>query len=181
MPITFAAATPRLRNSARRRNNVSSGKVSALLCVLRVTSAIPAVKVFRSLKSPRDEKMPPKSIRRRQTSQDSGLVIVWEFRVDSRKQRAFERAYGPDGDWARFFQTGRGYVGTELIHDSQHSDRYLTLDYWESSKHYEAFKRRNRQMYEMIDERCEALTTNEVEVGKFSHLRGIAASRKPKA
>src|ERR1700761_4196572 len=120
---------------------------SELFSAFFAFSATSAIKVFRSLKSPRDEKVPPKSIRRKQTSQDSGFVIVWEFRVDSRKQRAFERAYGPDGDWARFFQTGRGYVGTELIHDSQHSDRYLTLDYWKSSKYYEAFKKRNRQMY----------------------------------
>ena len=29
----------------------------------------------------------------------------------------FERVYGPEGDWAQFFRTGRGYVGTELLRD----------------------------------------------------------------
>jgi quinol monooxygenase YgiN len=119
-----------------------------------------------------------KTIRRRQVSRTPGFVIVWEFRINSRKRHAFELAYGPDGEWAMFFQKGAGYLGTELVQDSQEPDRYITLDHWKSRKHYEIFKRQNRKMYEIIDEKCEALTTKEVEIGKFFRRIVSTVSRK---
>jgi heme-degrading monooxygenase HmoA len=98
----------------------------------------------------------------------SDFVIVWEFHIRTAKRRAFERAYGPDGDWATFFRTGKGFLGTELIRDEDNADRYLTLDFWKSRKLYEQFKHQNREMYESIDEKNKSLTTRESEVGQFS-------------
>ena len=116
-------------------------------------------------------------IARNQIEQESTFVIVWEFRINSRKRRAFERAYGPGGEWAKFFRKGKGYIATELVRDSQQPDRYITLDYWKSREHYEIFKRQNRKMYEMIDARCEALTTQEHEIGQFTR-RGTRRALK---
>ena len=121
-----------------------------------------------------------KPIRRRQAASRSGFVIIWEFRINSRTRRAFERAYGPDGDWATFFRGGKGYLGTDLIHDAQQPDRYLTMDYWKSRTSYETFKKHNRKMYEIIDQIYEALTTKEVEFGKFSRPIASTASSKSK-
>ena len=98
----------------------------------------------------------------------SGFVIVWEFRIRTAKRRAFEFAYGPNGEWGTFFRKGRGFLGTELIRDAHNASRYVTLDFWKSRKHYEAFKKQNREMYQLIDERCKSLTTQESEVGQFS-------------
>jgi heme-degrading monooxygenase HmoA len=106
--------------------------------------------------------------RQTQIESQAGFVIVWEFRVHLIKRRAFERSYGSEGDWAKFFRTGRGYLGTELLRDWQQPDRYITLDYWKSRRHYETFKKQNRKTYQLIDERCEALTTRESEIGQFS-------------
>lgn len=118
--------------------------------------------------------------RRNQIEPQATFVIIWEFRINPRKRRAFERAYGRDGGWARFFETGKGYLGTDLIRDARESNRYLTLDYWKSRASYERFRKQNRKMYEIIDARCEALTTQEVEIGKFFHRRAGAASSKSK-
>jgi heme-degrading monooxygenase HmoA len=117
---------------------------------------------------------------RSQIERQSAFVIIWEFHVNARKRRAFERAYGPDGDWAKFFREGKGYLGTELIQDTQQPDRYLTMDYWNSRANYETFKKQNRKMYEIIDQKCEALTTKEVEIGKFFRRRASVASRNSK-
>jgi len=95
-------------------------------------------------------------------------VVVWEFRIRATKRRAFERAYGPDGEWATFFRKGKGFLGTELIRDAHDATRYLTLDSWKSRKDYERFKSENREMYQLIDQRCESLTTRESEIGQFS-------------
>ena len=56
-----------------------------------------------------------------------------------REPEEFERVYGPDGDWAQFFRTGRGYIGTELLHDVEEPERFLVIDRWESIDAYNAF------------------------------------------
>jgi heme-degrading monooxygenase HmoA len=146
----------------------------AFLCVLGVTSAFSAVKVFLSPER-KGRKLPT---RRTQIESKPSFVIVWEFRIQSTKRRAFERAYGPEGDWAKFFRKAKAYFGTELIQDTQQRDRYLTIDYWESRKHYEDFKKQNRSMYQLIDVRCEALTSAEFEIGQFNRRASKTAKLK---
>jgi hypothetical protein len=160
----------------RAGNDDLNGKSVEFLCALYVTSALKSLKAQN-----RQGRNVPTPNHRGQTERHSAFVIIWEFRINPRKRRAFRLAYGPDGEWARFFRKGEGYLGTELICDSHEPVRYITLDYWKSRKHYEIFKKQNRKMYEIIDQRCEALTTKEVEIGMFS--RGIVstASRKPKS
>jgi heme-degrading monooxygenase HmoA len=112
--------------------------------------------------------VPIKPSSRSHAGTKAGFVVIWEFRVTPRKRRGFERAYGPDGDWATFFRKGKGFLGTELIRDEDNAGRYLTLDFWKSRKDYERFKRQNRKIYQLIDQRCESLTANESEIGQFS-------------
>ena len=69
-------------------------------------------------------------------------VIALVFRYDVRDPEAFERVYGPDGEWARSSGRERGYVGTELLRDVEEPDRYLVVDRWESIDAYNAFRRR---------------------------------------
>jgi heme-degrading monooxygenase HmoA len=98
---------------------------------------------------------------------ETSFVIVWEFYVRSSKRRAFERAYGPDGDWANFFRTGTGYIRTDLVRDRNSPDRYLTLDYWKSRGHYEKFRKKNQKTYLARDHECETLTSKETRIGEF--------------
>jgi len=35
-------------------------------------------------------------------------VIALVFRYEARDPEEFERAYGPEGEWAHFFRQGRG-------------------------------------------------------------------------
>ena len=79
-------------------------------------------------------------------------MIALVFRYDVREPEAFERAYGPEGDWAQFFRQGRGYIGTELLHDAEEDDRYLVIDRWESADAYNAFVAAHREEYmERVD------------------------------
>lgn len=95
------------------------------------------------------------------------FTAVWEFHPRSDKRHAFEKAYGPNGDWARFFRRGRGYIGTELIRDPNVAGRYVTLDFWTSRLAYQKFRRQNLAAYKALDKRCEALTQSEKFVGNF--------------
>lgn len=92
-------------------------------------------------------------------------VLVWEFGPAPGREAEFERAYGPEGDWARFFQRDPGYLGTELLRGS--GGRYLTLDRWRTRAAFEAFKKREAAEYAAIDRRMEALTSHEASLGSF--------------
>jgi heme-degrading monooxygenase HmoA len=92
-------------------------------------------------------------------------VIVWKYQVAADQRAAFEAAYGNDGVWARFFQRGSGYRGTELL--GNESGAYLTIDRWESQADCVAFRASHGAEYERIDADCAALTLEESLVGAF--------------
>jgi ribosomal-protein-alanine N-acetyltransferase len=98
------------------------------------------------------------------------FTAVWEFRVKPGKQRAFEKAYGPEGDWVQLFRRSEDYLGTELIRDRDLRLRYVTLDHWSSRQAYLRFQKENRPAYHALDAECEALTTREKRIGEFDRF-----------
>ena len=97
-----------------------------------------------------------------------GYAYVWEFRVRPDKVAEFERAYGPDGDWARLFRRAAGYLDTMLLKDSVNEHRYLTIDRWRSEDDYQEFRRRYGAQYGELDRRCGGLTVQERSLGTFN-------------
>jgi heme-degrading monooxygenase HmoA len=77
------------------------------------------------------------------------LVFSYEVVGDAAE---FERFYGTEGEWAEFFRQGRGYIGTELLHDVEAPTRYLVIDRWESADAYNTFVAAHREDYmERVD------------------------------
>ena len=97
-------------------------------------------------------------------------VVLWRFRPLKNREREFERAYGPSGEWARLFQHGEGYLGTELLQSSDDPGEYLVLDRWVSRAPYEAFRARFGSEYRQLDRRLEELTEEETPLGSFETL-----------
>lgn len=119
-----------------------------------------------------------------------GFAVVWEFRVKPGKERRFEQAYGPDGEWVQLFGRSKGYLGTELMRDRDLRFRYMTFDRWSSRQAYLRFKKQNLEAYRKIDAKGEALTTREKLIGEFdtpwdssklarslSHGQGVGGAR----
>src|SRR5690242_9734229 len=109
------------------------------------------------------------------------FTAVWEFRVNGGKRRAFEKAYAPDGNWAKLFRRAEGYIRTELIRDRETALRYVTLDFWTSRLEYQNFKKQNLAAYKALDKRCNSLTESERLIGEFEkfvppNLRQVAAA-----
>lgn len=94
-------------------------------------------------------------------------VIVWEYEVRVDAAAAFERLYGADGGWAALFRRHPGYLGTELLHDAQASQRYLTLDRWRTQAEYETCLAAARADYAALDAEGDALTLREQCLGRF--------------
>jgi heme-degrading monooxygenase HmoA len=97
-------------------------------------------------------------------------LIIWEFQIKQGRKLEFEHCYGPSGPWAKLFQQGQGYLGTELLHDAVNSTRYLTIDTWASKEAYESFRSKWDEAYQRLDEQGESLTEQETEIGFFHHL-----------
>lgn len=95
------------------------------------------------------------------------FIVIWQFTVKSGYLASFERAYGPDGDWARLFRSCAGYVRTELLRDAESPNQFLTLDYWRLPDDYVRGMASLAPAYQELDERCAGWTDHEQRVGNF--------------
>jgi heme-degrading monooxygenase HmoA len=97
-------------------------------------------------------------------------VIALVFRYEVRDPESFERAYGPEGDWAQFFRRGRGYIGTELLRDVEEAERYLVIDRWESAEAYNAFLAENDDEYMRRADESRFHYLQELRFGTFENV-----------
>jgi hypothetical protein len=97
------------------------------------------------------------------------IAILWSYEVRPEASRAFERAYGPEGDWALLFRRSGSYLGTELLRGPGGS--WLTIDRWRSRAGRDAFMAANREDYEALDRACGPWTTEERELGIWNSRR----------
>lgn len=97
-----------------------------------------------------------------------GIAIVWRFAALPGREGAFEKAYGPRGDWARLFAEGDGFLGTTLYRDADGG--YLTIDRWARAGDFERFREAHRARYDALDRACETLTASEAPVGSFTEV-----------
>jgi len=94
-------------------------------------------------------------------------MYAWEYRVERARLDAFLEAYGETGTWATLFRTAPGYLRTELHRDRRDPSRFVTLDYWESESAWRRFREERAREFEALDARCEELTLDEREIGRF--------------
>jgi heme-degrading monooxygenase HmoA len=96
------------------------------------------------------------------------FVAVFLYEVEPATAQAFEAAYGSRGDWARFFEHGEGYAGTELWR-APGSDvhRYLAIDHWQSEDAYEAFLYAHADEYRRRSASAARLYISERALGRY--------------
>ena len=97
-------------------------------------------------------------------------VIIWEYHVKAERSAKFERIYSASGAWTELFRKVEGYQSTELLHDPNDPFHYITVDRWDSSKHYELFLSRWKTEYAALDARCEGLTEKESILGRWESV-----------
>jgi len=97
-------------------------------------------------------------------------VIIWEYHVKAERAVEFEKIYASDGEWADLFTKEDGYLGTELLCDSNEPLHYMTIDRWVSSDTYHSFRARWQAEYKVLDEHCQNLTDREVFLGALSPI-----------
>jgi len=97
-------------------------------------------------------------------------VIIWEYQVKTDRTADFEQIYHSNGAWAELFIKSVGFLGTELVHDLNHAQRYITIDRWVSSRAYETFLAQWHDEYEVLDVYCKGLTEQEALLGKWESV-----------
>jgi heme-degrading monooxygenase HmoA len=97
-------------------------------------------------------------------------VIALIFTYEATDPTAFEGVYGPDGDWATFFATGKGFVGTELVRDVEAPGRYVVVDRWETREAYNEFVAANRDEYMRRVDETAFHYTQELRLGTFESV-----------
>jgi heme-degrading monooxygenase HmoA len=92
------------------------------------------------------------------------FAAVFLYEVDTDAHDAFHSVYGPEGEWARFFAPGEGYLGTELLRSGE---RYLLIDRWTSRSAYEAYLAAHADEYARRNADAQRLWRHEEDVGRF--------------
>lgn len=95
------------------------------------------------------------------------FAYVWAYIVKHEYQNAFEKAYGPDGDWVLLFKKSNNYIATELHRDIHTPNRFITIDYWTSKEAFDNFRKEFNKEFNSLDNRFEALTLTENHIGDF--------------
>jgi len=98
------------------------------------------------------------------------MQIVWEFVVGDGSIEEFLAAYGPEGNWAKLFERGEGFMGTKLLRSDQERNTFLTIDRWRDSASYKEFRRRFAAEYAELDARFRPLTLSETRIGSFEEF-----------
>ena len=93
------------------------------------------------------------------------IAIVWEFIVKEEAVSAFQRAYGPDGEWAALFRQHPGYEGTTLLQDTTVRERFLTIDRWQNESLFDQMHHTSHREYSRLDAMFGELTVSERRVG----------------
>jgi len=98
-------------------------------------------------------------------------TYIWVFQVHAEHVESFRQHYDVGGAWTQLFRRARGYLGTQLLQDEEDPLRFVTIDTWNSSEDYEAFKASYASEYAALDRLCEGLTVEETLVGHFTSER----------
>ena len=97
-------------------------------------------------------------------------MIAHVFRYEARDPDEFNRAYGPEGEWAQFFRQGAGYIGTELLHDVEEPERFLVVDRWESIEAYNTFIAEHQDEYLRRSDETRFYYVQELRFGTFENV-----------
>jgi hypothetical protein len=95
------------------------------------------------------------------------FIILWKYEVTPENRSAFEKAYGPKGDWARLFSSSEDYLGSNLYHSPDKPEVFLIMDQWINKESYDTFKELNNFQYNQMSMNMSILYMSEVCLGEY--------------
>ena len=96
--------------------------------------------------------------------------IVWKYKINPEFKDKFESEYGPNGQWAKLFNSSKHYRGSVLHTNVEDQNFYLLIDRWSSQENYEHFLRTHESAYQEMSVAMEHLYEVEEKIGGFNSL-----------
>lgn len=96
--------------------------------------------------------------------------ILWNYEVEASKQAEFEKEYGRNGGWFKFFEECDDYLGHDLLKNTS-GNSYTLIDRWISKKEYDSFLKANKAEYDQLNEKFGSLYTSETQAGTFELIQ----------
>ena len=91
-------------------------------------------------------------------------IRLWRFEASPGREADFLHVYGPEGDWVQLFRTWPGFLGTDVVHDTERQC-WFVVDRWESLAAFQAFRAARRAEHDALDARCRDLVVAEEPLG----------------
>lgn len=97
----------------------------------------------------------------------SRTAYVWSYRVKPEWRERFCAAYGPSGEWSKFFARSPHFLRTDLLVDENDASRFVTIDYFRNAEARAELVATFAAEYEAIDRRWRDATEEETYLGAF--------------
>jgi hypothetical protein len=94
-------------------------------------------------------------------------AYIWSCRVKREWRERFRDAYGPSGEWAKFFAKSEGYIRSDLLNDEKDAGRFVTIDYFQDAEARGELVAKFGAEYKAIDARWQDATLEETFIGAF--------------
>jgi len=99
------------------------------------------------------------------------FVYIWEYIVKEDHLSEFKSNYGPEGTWVQLFRKAEGYISTDFHQDISNSNRFITVDFWNSKEDCDHFREQFAEEFNDLDQLCENYTDEERLLGDFDCFR----------
>jgi hypothetical protein len=84
--------------------------------------------------------------------------IIWELKVKFKAREAFEKFYGPGGEWVKFFLQSVDYNGTDILASGDDDGVSLIIDEWQSEMAYLNFIKTLNTNYLQLEEKAKLVS-----------------------
>lgn len=90
--------------------------------------------------------------------------------MESSKNADFEKEYGRNGSWFKFFEPCDDYLGHDLLKNTDGAS-YTLIDRWISKEDYENFLKSNKADYDQLNDKCKEIYSSETQIGTFDLIQ----------
>jgi hypothetical protein len=108
------------------------------------------------------------------------IELVREFVIHGDMCAQFELTFGPGGAFSELFASKPGFRGLSLMRDVDNSQRYLSVEIWESKARRAEAIEKDQEGFSELDEMLDRLASARTDLGSFRLLAEASVRPRPR-